>query len=55
VLAINGKSPSEENIGQGVYPFTRPLLLVGKGPLDPLVLEWMRGFAKFAHRAEGDR
>jgi phosphate transport system substrate-binding protein len=55
VLAINGKAPSEENIAQGVYPFTRPLLLVGKGALDPLVQEWMRGFAKFAHRAEGDR
>jgi phosphate transport system substrate-binding protein len=55
VLAIDGKAPSEENIVQGVYPFTRPLLLVGKGALDPLAREWMRGFAKFAHRAEGDR
>jgi phosphate transport system substrate-binding protein len=55
VLAINGKSPNEENIVQGVYPFTRPLLLVGKGTLDPLVQEWMRGFAKFSSRAEGDR
>jgi phosphate transport system substrate-binding protein len=55
VLAINGKAPSEENIVQGVYPFTRPLLLIGKGALDPLAREWMRGFAKFAHRAEGDR
>jgi phosphate transport system substrate-binding protein len=55
VLAINGKSPSVENIVQGVYPFTRPLLLVTKDTLNPLVQEWMRGFAKFAHRAEGDR
>jgi len=55
VLAINGKTPNEENIVRGVYPFTRPLLLVGKGPLDSKVQEWMRGFAKFAHRAEGDR
>jgi phosphate transport system substrate-binding protein len=55
VLSINGKSPSEENIVQGVYPFTRPLLLIAKGPINPLLQEWMRGFAKFAHRAEGDR
>jgi phosphate transport system substrate-binding protein len=55
VLAINGKSPSEENIVQGVYPFTRPLLLVGKSAPSPLVQEWMRGFAKFVHRAEDDR
>jgi len=55
VLAINGKSPSEENIVQGIYPFTRPLLLVGKGALHPLVREWMRGFAKFAHLPENDR
>ncbi|MGH7766365.1 MAG: substrate-binding domain-containing protein [Candidatus Binatia bacterium] len=54
VLAINGKSPNEANIVQGVYPFTRPLLLIGKGPLNPLVQGWMRGFAQFAHR-EGDR
>jgi phosphate transport system substrate-binding protein len=54
VLAINGKAPNEENIVQGAYPFTRPLLLIGKGPLDPPVQAWMRGFAKFAHR-EGDR
>jgi phosphate transport system substrate-binding protein len=55
ILAIDGKSPTEENIERGAYPFTRPLLLVGKNGLGPIVQEWMRGFAKFANQAEDNR
>jgi len=55
VLAINGKSPTEANIEQGTYPFTRPLLLVSQSRPNPLVQEWMSGFVRFAHQAEANR
>ncbi|HEY2986719.1 MAG TPA: substrate-binding domain-containing protein [Candidatus Binatia bacterium] len=55
VLAIEGKSPTDANIQQGIYPFTRPLLLVSKNNAKPLAEDWMREFVKFAHEAESNR
>jgi phosphate transport system substrate-binding protein len=55
VLAIDGKAATAENIQQGIYPFTRPLLSISKNKSDPLVGEWMREFGKFVARSESDR
>ena len=58
VLAINGKAPNTANIREGLYPFTRPQLLVSKARPSPLVQEWMLGLARFADqsaKAEGNR
>ena len=55
VLAIDGKAPTAANIQEALYPFTRPQLLVSKSRPDPLVQEWMAGFAKFVNQGESDR
>jgi phosphate transport system substrate-binding protein len=55
VLAIDGKAATAENIQQGIYPFTRPLLSISKNKSDPLLGEWMREFGKFVAHSEGDR
>ncbi|HET8562788.1 MAG TPA: substrate-binding domain-containing protein, partial [Candidatus Binatia bacterium] len=53
VLAINGKMPSAENITDKLYPFTRPLFLISNGRPEPIVQEWMSGFAKFVNAGKG--
>ena len=55
VLAIDGKTPTAENIRQGIYPFTRPLLLIAKKNPGPLAEQWMREFGKFVSGTEGGR
>lgn len=55
VLAVDGKAPTEANIREAVYSFTRPRLLITKDRSDPLILEWMRGFAALAARDEAGR
>ena len=55
VLAINGKSPTGDNIDRGVYPFTRPLLLVSKNGVHTLAQEWIRGFVNFGKQPENNR
>jgi phosphate transport system substrate-binding protein len=47
VLAINGKIPSAVNITDKLYPFTRPLFLISNDRPEPIIQEWMSGFAKF--------
>ena len=48
VLAVNKTPPTGPNIQQGIYPFTRPQLLISKGQPDRVIREWMLGFAQFA-------
>ncbi len=55
ILAVDGKAPTEANIQQGNYRFTRPLLLVLKDRRDPLVQEWTRGFARLVAQGEASR
>jgi phosphate transport system substrate-binding protein len=55
VLAIDGKSPTEDNIDRGVYPFTRPQLLVSKNGVDTIAQEWIRGFVKFGKQPDNIR
>ena len=54
VLDVDGKGPTEANIQQGVYPLTRPRLVISKTP-SPAAEEWMRGFAEYIARGEGAR
>lgn len=53
VLSIDGKTPTAENIRRGIYPFTRPLLMITKKNPDPLAEAWMREFGKFFPLSEG--
>ncbi|HXG53498.1 MAG TPA: substrate-binding domain-containing protein [candidate division Zixibacteria bacterium] len=55
VLAVDGKFPSPANVENGTYPFTRRQLAVSRRDPDRLVLEWMRGFAKFATASRNGR
>lgn len=55
VLSIDGRAPTAANIKQGIYPFTRPQLLIARADPTPAALEWMRGFADFVRRGEGSR
>jgi phosphate transport system substrate-binding protein len=55
VLAINGKMPSAANITEKLYPFIRPLFLVANGKPEPIVQEWMSGFAKFVNAGKGSK
>jgi phosphate transport system substrate-binding protein len=55
VLAVDGKTPTTANIKQGIYPFTRPQLLIARADAAPVALEWMRGFAGFFQSGEGSR
>jgi phosphate transport system substrate-binding protein len=54
VFTVDGKGPTEANIQQGVYPFTRPRLLISKAP-GPAAEEWMRGFTEYVARGDGAR
>lgn len=55
VLAINGKMPSAVNITDKLYPFIRPLFLIASGRPEPIVREWMSGFAKFVNASKGSK
>jgi phosphate transport system substrate-binding protein len=50
VMAIDGKSPSTSNIQSGLYPLTRPQLLISKASAEGTVQRWMVGFEKFVRR-----
>jgi phosphate transport system substrate-binding protein len=54
-LAINGKMPSAVNITDKLYPFIRPLFLISNGRSEPIVQEWMSGFAKFVNARKGSK
>lgn len=47
VLEIDGVFPAPENVRSQRYPLARPHLVAGRGRADPLVREWMVGFARF--------
>lgn len=47
VLAVEGKLPIEENIVQGLYPFTRGHYLVTSSNAPGIVQQWITEFAKF--------
>jgi phosphate transport system substrate-binding protein len=51
VLSVEGRAPTADNIGGGLYPLTRPQLLVARQEPDPLVREWMVSFAAFVKRS----
>lgn len=55
VLQVDGKLPTSETIREGLYPFTRPLLLISKGTPNEAAHKWMTGFAKFANQASGSK
>jgi phosphate transport system substrate-binding protein len=52
VLAVDGKLPTAVNVQEGLYPFTRPQLLISnsKFAANGTVREWLLGFVKFANR-----
>ncbi|MFQ5683807.1 MAG: substrate-binding domain-containing protein [Candidatus Binatia bacterium] len=50
VLKIEGKLPTEENIRAGLYPLTRPRLLISRGRPQDIAREWMIGFKRFTGR-----
>jgi len=50
VLGVNGKLPTDENIHTGLYPLTRPQLLIARGRPDGSIREWMLGFARLANQ-----
>jgi phosphate transport system substrate-binding protein len=47
VLGIEGKLPTGQNIDLGLYPLTRPLLLISPKTPEGIVEKWMRGFVQF--------
>jgi len=51
VLQVDGRLPTPETIHDGLYPFTRPRLLILKGTPKEAAQKWMAGFAKFANQA----
>lgn len=55
VLQVDGKLPTSETIREGLYPFTRPLLLISKGTPHEAAHKWMAGFAKFANQASSSK
>jgi len=58
VLAVDGKLPTATNLREGLYPFTRPQLLISKFGANGTVREWMLEFVKFANQGaetEGHR
>ena len=51
VLQVDGKLPTPETIRDGLYPFTRPQLVIFKGTPKQTAQKWMAGFAGFANQA----
>ena len=50
VLAVDGNLPTATNIREGLYPFTRPQLLISKKGANSTIQKWMLEFVKFANR-----
>ncbi len=50
VLGVDGNLPTAANLRKGLYPFTRPQLLISKTGANSIIHEWLLGFAKFANR-----
>lgn len=50
VLAVDGKLPTATNLREGLYPFTRPQLLISRSGANGAIREWMLGFVKFANQ-----
>lgn len=48
ILGVGGRLPTERNIREGLYPFTRPHLLISRGTPKGVVKEWMIAFTSFA-------
>jgi phosphate transport system substrate-binding protein len=58
VLAVDGKLPTATNLKEGLYPFTRPQLLISKAGTNGAVRDWIADFVKFADQRaapEGSR
>lgn len=58
VLAVDGKLPTAANLKEGLYPFTRPQLLISKAGTNGAVRDWIADFVKFANQRvapEGSR
>lgn len=51
VLQVDGKLPTPETVRDGLYPFTRPQLVIFKGAPKETAQKWLAGFAKFANQA----
>lgn len=54
VLAVDGNPPTPKYIRDGLYPFTRPQLLISRGAPNGAIREWMLGMAKFAASGAGN-
>lgn len=50
VLEVEGKLPTKEHIRAGLYPLTRPRLLISRGKPKGIVREWMLAFIRFTSR-----
>ncbi|MBI4524023.1 MAG: substrate-binding domain-containing protein [Deltaproteobacteria bacterium] len=50
LLAIEGRAPTEGNIRDGLYPFSRPQSMIAPATATGIVREWMAGFAMFANQ-----
>lgn len=50
ILAVEGKFPSAENIQRGLYPLSRPQLVISTGAANGAVREWILAFADFVRR-----
>ena len=48
VLGVEGRLPTEQNIRDGLYPFTRPHLLVSRRSPEGIVKMWKLAFISFA-------
>jgi ABC-type phosphate transport system substrate-binding protein len=48
VLGVEGRLPTEQNVRDGLYPFTRPHLLVSRGSPKGIVKMWKLAFISFA-------
>lgn len=50
VLMIERAMPTPENIAQGIYPLTRPQLVISRTEPNSVIREWMTSFAKYVAR-----
>lgn len=58
VLAVDGKLPTATNLKEGLYPFTRPQLLISKAGTNGAVRDWIADFVRFTNQRvapEGSR
>lgn len=50
ILAVEGKFPSAENIQRGLYPLSRPQLVISTEAANASVREWILAFLDFVRR-----